>query len=125
MERHGIRLPSSVPLVDFSVLEWMSRFLLENTDSNSIESVPSAEAISISVLASSFNPSNPIYSRWFGSVNWQFVSTIYSSSDGFKHLYIESIQNLFSMAICFVSIVVACMHTIHMKLNLFNYLADF
>lgn len=41
-----IDLPSSVPLVDFNVLEWMSRFLLEKL-SNSIESVPSAEAISM------------------------------------------------------------------------------
>lgn len=40
-----------MPLVDFNVLEWMSRFLLEKTDSNSIESAPSAEAISL-VLAS-------------------------------------------------------------------------
>lgn len=44
----GWNLPSSVvPLPDFNVLEWKSRFLLENTDSNSIESVPSAEAISV------------------------------------------------------------------------------
>lgn len=39
-------LPSS-SLVDLIVLECISRFLLEKTDSNSIESVPSAEAISV------------------------------------------------------------------------------
>lgn len=42
-------LPSSVPLDDFNVLEWISRFLLEKTDSNSIASVPSADAISLTV----------------------------------------------------------------------------
>lgn len=45
--RNAIDLPSSMPLEDFNVLEWMSRFLLENMESNSIESVPSAEAISM------------------------------------------------------------------------------